>query len=291
MATNVLAQLMEKPRLDAGQNDRGANQSGFTATVLTSSASRMEKILANALGQDVSKLAAQEKRLLLSRLLARFAHEVRNPLSSLDIHVQLLEEDLQEAAPKIRDKTARRLEIIHGELHRLENIVKHFLSLAGPSSLNLHPVEVAKVVGHVCELLHPEAAARGIELVMQLPDSLQPVPADSSQLTQALVNLVINAIQAVERNGRVEVSARRDEPDGVLTIAVRDTGPGIPEDKHSAIFEPFFTTKDEGSGLGLWIVQQIITAHGGAVEVFNAVGGGVVFAVHLPLQRKENGNG
>jgi len=205
--------------------------------------------------------------------------------------VQLLEEDLQEAAPKIRDKTARRLEIIHGELHRLENIVKHFLSLAGPSSLNLHPVEVAKVVGHVCELLHPEAAARGIELVMQLPDSLQPVPADSSQLTQALVNLVINAIQAVERNGRVEVSARRDEPDGVLTIAVRDTGPGIPEDKHSAIFEPFFTTKDEGSGLGLWIVQQIITAHGGAVEVFNAVGGGAVFAVHLPLQRKENENG
>ena len=291
MATNVLAQLMEKPRLDAGQNDRGANQSGFTATVLTSSASRMEKILANALGQDVSKLAAQEKRLLLSRLLARFAHEVRNPLSSLDIHVQLLEEDLQEAAPKIRDKTARRLEIIHGELHRLENIVKHFLSLAGPSSLNLHPVEVAKVVGHVCELLHQEAAARGIELVMQLPDSLPPVPADSAQLTQALVNLVINAIQAVERNGRVEVSARRDEPDGVLTIAVRDTGPGIPEDKHSAIFEPFFTTKDEGSGLGLWIVQQIITAHGGAVEVFNAVGGGAVFAVHLPLQRKENENG
>jgi signal transduction histidine kinase len=251
----------------------------------------MEKILANALGQDVSKLAAQEKRLLLSRLLARFAHEVRNPLSSLDIHVQLLEEDIAQAPPTVREKTASRFEIIHGELHRLENIVKHFLSLAGPSSLDLHPVEVVKVVGHVCELLRPEAASRGIEMVMQLPGSLPSVPADSAQLTQALVNLVINAIQAVERNGRVEVSAGCDELDGVLTIAVRDTGPGIPAAKQSSIFELFFTTKAEGSGLGLWIVQQIITAHGGLVEASNAADGGAVFAVHLPLVNKEDGNG
>jgi signal transduction histidine kinase len=251
----------------------------------------MEKILANALGQDVSKLAAQEKRLLLSRLLGRFAHEVRNPLSSLDIHVQLLEEDIAQAPWSVREKTASRFEIIHGELHRLENIVKHFLSLAGPSSLDLHPVEIGKVVGHVCELLRPEAATRGIEILMQLPDALPTVPADAAQLTQALVNLVINAIQAVERNGRVEVSAGRDEKEGVLTIAVRDTGPGIPADKQSAIFEPFFTTKAEGNGLGLWIVQQIITAHGGLVEASNAADGGAVFAVHLPLVKKENGNG
>jgi signal transduction histidine kinase len=251
----------------------------------------MEKILANALGQDVSKLAAQEKRRLLSRLLARFAHEVRNPLSSLDIHVQLLEEDLQEATAQIRDKTASRFEIIHGELHRLENIVKHFLSLAGPSALDLHPVEAAKVIGHVCELLRPEAALRGIEICMTLPSSLPTVAADAAQLTQALVNLVINAIQAVERNGRVEVGAGLEQDERALVIAVRDTGPGIPVDKQSAIFEPFFTTKSEGSGLGLWIVQQVITAHGGVVEASNARGGGAVFTVHLPLPKKENGNG
>ena len=251
----------------------------------------MEKILANALGQDVSKLAAQEKRRLLSRLLARFAHEVRNPLSSLDIHVQLLEEDLQEATAQIRDKTASRFEIIHGELHRLENIVKHFLSLAGPSALDLHPVEAAKVIGHVCELLRPEAALRGIEICMTLPSLLPVVAADAAQLTQALVNLVINGIQAVERNGRVEVGAGLEQDERALVIAVRDTGPGIPAEKQSAIFEPFFTTKSEGSGLGLWIVQQIITAHGGVVEASNAPGGGAVFTVHLPLPKKENGNG
>lgn len=251
----------------------------------------MEHLLANALGQDVSKLAAQEKRQLLSRLLARFAHEVRNPLSSLDIHVQLLEEDLQEATPKVRDKTASRLEIIHGELHRLENVVKHFLSLAGPSSPDLHPVEVGKVIGQVCELLRPEAATRGIEIAMNAPDSLPRLAADSAQLTQALLNLVINAIQAVGRNGRVEVTAALAQSDAVLNISVRDTGPGIPADKQSAIFEPFFTTKAEGSGLGLWIVQQIITAHRGAVDATNDPGGGAVFTVHLPLPGKDQGNG
>ncbi|MGA2175772.1 MAG: ATP-binding protein [Verrucomicrobiota bacterium] len=251
----------------------------------------MERILATALGQDVSQLAAQEKQLLLSRLLARFAHEVRNPLSSLDIHVQLLEEDLAQAAPQTRERTASRLEIIHGELHRLENIVKHFLSLAGPSSLDLHPVTAAKVIGHVCELLRPEAAARGIDIVMKLPDGLPPVSADSVQLTQALVNLVINAMQAVGRDGRVEVSAGTDRRAGTLSIEVRDTGPGIPADKQSAIFEPFFSTKDEGSGLGLWIVQQIITAHGGGVEASNAPEGGAVFVMHLPLRKAEAENG
>ena len=251
----------------------------------------MERILAKALGEDVTKLAAQEKRLLLSRLLARFAHEIRNPLSSLEIHVQLLEEDLAQASPQVKEKTACRFEIIRGELHRLENIVKHFLSLAGPSSLDLHPVEVIKVVSHVCELLRPEAAARGIEIAMKLPDALPTVAADSAQLTQALVNLVINAIQAVERNGRVEVSARTDESDEILTLEVHDTGPGIPADKQAVMFEPFFTTKAEGSGLGLWIVQQIITAHGGVMGASNAPHGGAVFAMHLPLRKKENVNG
>jgi two-component system sensor histidine kinase HydH len=152
-------------------------------------------------------------------------------------------------------------------------------------------MDVAKVVSHVCELLRPEAAVRGIELRMQLPNSLPTITADSAQLTQALVNLVINAIQAVERAGLVEVRAGADEEGDALFIEVRDNGPGIPPDKQSAIFEPFFTTKAEGSGLGLWIVQQIITAHGGAVEAANTPGSGAVFAVHLPSQNKETLNG
>lgn len=251
----------------------------------------MENILAKALGQDVTKLAAQEKQLLLSRLFARLAHEIRNPLSSLDIHVQLLEEDLAEGAPQLKEKTASRLEIIRGELHRLENIVKHFLSLAGPSALEVQPVEVARIVHHVCELLRPEAASRGVEIRMQVAAELPLIQADPDRLTQALVNLVINAIQAVEGRGTIEVSAQVEPRTELLTLAVRDTGPGISEDKQAAIFEPFFTTKAEGTGLGLWIVQQIVTAHGGVVTASNAPQGGALFALHVPVQGRGPGHG
>ena len=107
-------------------------------------AATVESILAKAMGQDVSQLAAAEKRDLLARLLGRLAHEIRNPLSSLDIHVQLLEEDLAALAPQMREQLTSRLEIIHGELHRLEGIVERFLRLAGPAGVDLEPVEIAQ---------------------------------------------------------------------------------------------------------------------------------------------------
>ena len=242
----------------------------------------MESILATALGQDVSQLAAAEKRDLLARLLGRLAHEVRNPLSSLDIHVQLLEEDLGSLAPHTREQLTPRLEIIHGELHRLEGIVERFLRLAGPAGVDLEPIEIRKILTHVCELLRPEAAARDIEIFSQVEDSLPRVMADPVRLTQALLNVVINAIQAVERKGRVEVSA--GVADGRVSVTVSDNGPGIPPEKLASIFDPYFTTKAEGSGLGLWIAQQIVTAHGGSLRAENAPGHGAVFTMLLPLK-------
>ena len=245
----------------------------------------VESILAQALGQDVSQLAAAEKRALLARLLGRLAHEVRNPLSSLDIHVQLLEEDLAALTPQLRDQLTPRLEIIHGELHRLEGIVERFLRLAGPAGVDLEPVEMRKILTHVCELLRPEAAARDIEISSHVEDSLPPVMADPVRLTQALLNVVINAIQAVERKGRVEVSA--SVADGRVSVVVSDNGPGIPPEKLASIFDPYFTTKTEGSGLGLWIAQQIVTAHGGNLEARNGASGGAVVTMQLPLKQVE----
>ena len=235
-----------------------------------------------ALGQDASQLAAAEKRDLLAPLLGRLAHEVRNPLSSLDIHVQLLEEDLSALAPQTREQLTPRLEIIHGELHRLEGIVERFLRLAGPAGVDLEPVEIPKILTHVCELLRPEAAAREIDISMQADASLPRVMADPVRLTQALLNVAINAIQAVERKGRVEVSAVVS--DGKVCVAVSDNGPGIPPEKLASIFDPYFTTKAEGSGLGLWIAQQIVTAHGGVLTAHNAPTGGAVLTMRLPLR-------
>jgi signal transduction histidine kinase len=247
----------------------------------------VESILATALGQESTQSAAEEKRDLLQRLLARLAHEIRNPLSSLDVHVQLLDEDLTSLAPATREQLTPRLQIIRGELHRLESIVSQFLRLTGPSALDLEQVNVSKLIAHVCDLLRPEANARDIEIVASLPENLPDLAADSVRLTQALMNLVINAIQAVERNGRIEVHAAVSAE--LLTILVRDNGPGIPADKVAALFDPFFTTKAEGHGLGLWIAQQIITAHGGRLTAQNNEGKGAIFALTLPLAKVSPG--
>jgi signal transduction histidine kinase len=245
----------------------------------------VESILAKALGQDSAHLSIAQKRGLLERLLARLAHEIRNPLSSLDIHVQLLEEDLGGLAPQMREHLNPRLEIIRGELHRLESIVDHFLRLASPSELDLEPVDIGKIVMHVCELLRPEAAARQIDIVTNVVSDLPQLRGDPVRLTQALMNLVINAMQAVDRIGRIEVTARvaADE----ILLEVSDSGPGIPPERLSSIFDPYFTTKPEGSGLGLWIAQQIVTAHRGRVDARNRTEGGAVFGLILPLGKAE----
>ena len=247
--------------------------------------------MAKALGQDATQLAVEEKRDLLVRLLSRLAHEVRNPLSSLDIHIQLLEEDLEAAIPRGREQFSSRLEIIHGELRRLESIVERFLRLAGPSALELESVAAGKIAAHVCELLRPDATAKSIEIVATIEDDLPMVMADPLRLTQALLNLAINAIQAVQHDGSIEISVKKSPADGAIVFGIRDSGPGIPADKLAQIFEPYFTTKDEGSGLGLWIAQQIAVAHGGKLTARNAAGGGAHFTLALPLRGKEKAGG
>jgi two-component system sensor histidine kinase HydH len=244
-----------------------------------------ENVLAKALGQDVTQLPATEKRDLLARLLKRLAHEIRNPLSSLGVHFQLLEEDLGALPPPVRAQLALRLGIIHGELHRLESIVERFLKLAGPSALELEPVEIKKIVAHVCELLRPEAAARKVEILAGVEPDLPLVRVDSVRLTQALLNLIINGIQAISGEGQVSVDATQSG--GSLLLRVQDTGPGIPANELGDIFDPYFTTKAEGNGLGLWIAQQIAVAHGGDLRAENAPAGGARLTLTLPLKEKE----
>ncbi len=241
----------------------------------------MESLFVDALGRDISKSTTLERQELWSRLLGRLAHEIRNPLSALHIHVQLLEEDVAQSAPANRSAFARRFEIIHGELSRLESIVKQFVSLSGPTALNVELLDVARLTENVCALLQPEAASRRVTLINEC-DAVS-LRGDSVQLTQALVNLVINAIQSMEGGGTVTVRGRTEPADSRAVIEVRDTGPGVEPSRQTAIFEPFYTTKADGSGLGLWIVQQIVTAHRGTIRVANTEPVGAVFIVELPL--------
>jgi signal transduction histidine kinase len=251
----------------------------------------MDKILADAFGQDAEHLAGEERHRLLSRLLGRMAHEIRNPLSSLKIHLQLLEEDLARRPVPVGEETAGRLEIIQGELHRLDNLVKHFLRLARPTDLDPAPVDLGRLVEHVCDLLRPEAETQQTRLATRIQKPLPSLVADAPQLTQALVNLVINALQAVGREGQVEVTVAASPSQDEIGIEVRDTGPGIAPDRLDAVFEPYYTTKEEGSGLGLWISEQIATAHRGTLRAGNAPGGGALFTLRLPAPRKDAAGG
>jgi two-component system sensor histidine kinase HydH len=222
---------------------------------------------------------------LLARLLKRLAHEIRNPLSSLGVHFQLLEEDLGALPPTVKTPLAGRLSIIHGELHRLENIVERFLKLTGPAALELEPVDIQKMVTHVCDLLRPEASMRKVEIQAEMAADLPPVRADFVRLTQALLNIIINGIQAISDNGQVKVRAAKVGAN--LQFCVQDTGAGIPPDKFGDIFDPYFTNKPDGNGLGLWIAQQIAVAHGSDLRAENASAGGAIFILTLPLNRKD----
>jgi two-component system sensor histidine kinase HydH len=244
-----------------------------------------ENLLAKLPGSDAAQPPAPENRDLLARLLKRLAHEVRNPLSSLDVQFQLLEEDLGGLAPQVRSPLAARLGVIRGELQRLDSIVERFLKLAGPSALELESVEIPRIVTHVCDLLRPEASRRQVEIVATFEPDLPAIRADSVRLTQVLLNVIINGLQAISGGGRVAISAARAGEN--LVLRVQDTGPGIPPNELGEIFDPYFTTKPEGNGLGLWIAQQIAVAHGGDLHAENAPAGGAVFVLTLPLNRKE----
>jgi signal transduction histidine kinase len=134
-------------------------------------------------------------------------------------------------------------------------------------------------------LLRPEASRRKVEITATLEPDLPLIRADSVRLTQALLNVIINGIQAISGGGRVSVSTSRTAE--YLSLRVQDTGPGIPPNELGEIFDPYFTTKPEGNGLGLWIAQQIALAHGGDLHAENAPDGGAVFVLTLPLKRKE----
>ncbi|MBM3838257.1 MAG: hypothetical protein FJ398_09870, partial [Verrucomicrobia bacterium] len=164
-----------------------------------------------------------------------------------------------------------------------------FGAKTGPRGIFGHALR--KLVEHVCNLLRPEAATREIAIATQIASELPALRADSVRLTQALLNILINALQAIERRGQVTVQVEPRPAEQILAIHVRDTGPGLPSEKAGAIFDPYFTTKAEGSGLGLWIAQQIAAAHGGGIQAANAPEGGAVFTLRLPLHQQERSGG
>ncbi|MEE9603122.1 MAG: ATP-binding protein [Thermoguttaceae bacterium] len=216
----------------------------------------------------------------IARLAGALAHEIKNPLSTIGLNIELLAEDFGDS-DSARDRRAlRKIEVVKRECKRLQDILDDFLSFAKVRKLNRQPTDLSDQVGQVLDLFRPQAAEANIEIADYLASDLPMVLLDRESFHAALLNLVLNAQQAMAQGGQLVVRTY-GTADGV-GLDLIDTGCGMDEHTRSRIFEAFFSTKSNGSGLGLPTTKKIIEAHGGRITLQSEPGRGSQFTVKLP---------
>ena len=264
--------------------DRAALAFERTAAALSEERSRLaskvsELTAANAaLAAARASLVRSEKLATVGRLAAGVAHEVGNPLGAVSGYAERARARLPaDADPEVRDA----LERILVAADRIDRIVRDLLDFARPAPLEVRAVGVGGAVDAALRLAAVQARFRGVTASVELPADLPPVLADERHLSQVLLNLLLNAGDAMAGQGRVTVRGRRDG--GAVEIAVTDTGPGIPPEDLPRVFDPFFTTKEpgQGSGLGLAICHSIVESLGGSIDATSPPGQGATFVVRL----------
>jgi len=236
---------------------------------------------------EVKSLEAEvlhrERLSALGNLAAAVAHEIRNPLNAISMGLQRLKKEFQPADD--REDYSRLTELMLGEVHRLNSIVEQFLSLARPVEIKAEALPVQEILKELAALEQSHAAQSNVRIQVIAAPHLPALNADPGHITQVLLNLMLNGLQAMPHGGTLTLEAKASN--GNLLIAVTDTGTGIAPENLSRIFEPYFTTKAQGSGLGLAISRRMIEAHGGTITAANESGGGCRFEISLPLKGVE----
>ena len=223
-----------------------------------------------------------EKLAAVGTMTAGLSHEIRNPLNSAGLQLLVLERRIGRLAEELRGPLIEPLALVRDEIKRLNHILEDFLQFARPRDFVPAPIDMADVVRRVSRFLETEAERRGLTLETSV-EAVPPVPGEEERLRQVLMNLALNAFDAVGTGGRVRFTVT-SAPEAVVVL-VDDSGPGIPEATRERIFEPFFTTKASGSGLGLPIAHAIVTQHGGTIAIRSSLLGGAQFEIRLPALR------
>ncbi|MGZ8424704.1 MAG: sensor histidine kinase [Candidatus Binatia bacterium] len=224
-----------------------------------------------------------ERLSALGNVAATVAHEVRNPLNAISMGLQRLKLEFQPTED--RHQYSRLTELMLGESRRINSIVEQFLSLARPVELKTEPLPLQEVLKELAALEERHARQSNVRIEIIAASDLPALKADPSHLTQVLLNLMVNGIQAMPQGGILTLEAKRSN--GNILIAVTDTGTGIAPEHEGQIFDPYFTTKVQGTGLGLAISRRLIEAHGGTIKVAKQASGGSRFEISLPLNRAE----
>jgi signal transduction histidine kinase len=212
-----------------------------------------------------------------SRLTRGVAHEVKNPINAIVLHLHLLQNKLQQADPGTR----RHMDIIGSEIHRLDRVVQILVDFTRPRDLKLEEIDLRRLLEDVALLAAPDAEQHGVTIVRSFPQQALNVKVDTDFMKQAILNIVINGVQAMTLGGKLTITARREE--GLVLTEIRDTGGGIPKEVQEKIFELYFTTKKEGSGIGLAQTYQILQWHYGSVDFESLDGQGTTFRLRIPL--------
>lgn len=232
----------------------------------------------------------------LGSMTGGLAHEIKNPLSTIGLNAQLLAEGIGEAdlPPDQRDRLLRRLDSLSREADRLRTILTDFLQFAGRVRIDAQPRDIVRIVSELRDFFHPQCDQNHILLRTQLPSHPVAVHVDESLLKQALLNLMINATQAMTDGsaagsgeaaaigGRGELIIRVEADDDEARVHVIDTGPGIEPDRLAEVFHPYVSSHPGGTGLGLPTARRIIEEHGGSLAIHSEVGRGSDFVIHLP---------
>jgi two-component system, sporulation sensor kinase E len=243
----------------------------------------VENVTDKRIGQ--ARLRRAESLAALTTLTAGVAHEIKNPLQSISIHIQLIQKLLQGRRSIKKEQIEPYLTVVNEEVDRLNRIVVDFLFAVRPMDARLVKRDLNEIVRELLEFMRFELEEAHVQAELALSGSLPSLDLDEKYMKQALLNIVQNAVSAMPEGGtlRIETARRADE----VHLRISDTGVGIPEENMSKIWEPFFTTKDFGSGLGLTLVFKIVKEHRGDITVQSRVGEGTTFTVSLPVPKEQ----
>ena len=211
------------------------------------------------------------------RVTRGVAHEVKNPINAIVLHLQLLQNKLAHQEPD----TLRHMDIIDSEIRRLDRVVQTLVDFTRPRDLHLEEIDLRRLLEDVAQLAAPDAGQHGVTIDLHMPEQKLPVKVDIDLMKQAILNVVINGVQAMPQGGPLTISARRQND--VALAEVHDRGKGIPKELHDKVFELYFTTKKEGSGIGLAQTYQILQWHYGTVDFESAEITGTVFRFQIPI--------